>query len=267
MVGLLPQALISALALGALAAPAADQLANCKSVHIILARGTDNDPNTDALRGIASQVQQHLDAGYTSDVVELDYPASEGENGSPTYPASIQQGQTALTNDIAYYASGCGYSKIVLIGYSQGAQVIGNVLCGATDEGLGITPTQPLAAKYQHAIWASVWLGDPAHNPNQPWNVGAGSNGTHGVGVSPLTSHRLKLFPGTLLTFDQAYSRSDSYACDWVTGRLNSYCSQGDRYCDSKGAVPPGQDPTTIHEQEIGTWASQAAQYIISRVN
>lgn len=51
-----------------------------------------------------------------------------------------------MTKLIEEYVAACPSSKIVLLGYSQGAQVVGDTLCGTSSS--GFTQSSALASKY-----------------------------------------------------------------------------------------------------------------------
>jgi hypothetical protein len=57
----------------------------------------------------------------------------------------IKKGTTAMKGRISDIASSCPKTKIVLLGYSQGAGVIGNVLCGGGGEPNMGPMTPPIA--------------------------------------------------------------------------------------------------------------------------
>jgi hypothetical protein len=126
-----------ALAAVASAAPVAlDSRATCYSgVYIIGVRGTDEDAGYGSVASVVSSV---LAAIPGSAGVALDYPASWLD---PLYPESVTDGINTLIGLVENYADSCS-GDIVLVGFSQGANVITDALAGGVDK-----PT-PLTASY-----------------------------------------------------------------------------------------------------------------------
>lgn len=106
------------------------------AVHMIIARASLEAPGTGIIGQVATQVQQQLPG---SDLESVDYPAT-----LDNYPQSEAAGVAAMTTLVTQYAARCPTSKLVLMGYSQGAQVTMDVLCG-TDM-TNFNKTQPLDA-------------------------------------------------------------------------------------------------------------------------
>jgi Cutinase len=74
-----------------------------------------------------------------------------------SYDASKDSGYSALAAELRSFAASCGGSKFVLMGYSQGAHIAGDMTQTLLNEGLSGVPT---------SMWiGTVLLGDPAFNP------------------------------------------------------------------------------------------------------
>lgn len=115
------------------------------AVHMIIARASLEAPGPGVIGGVATQVVQQLPG---SDMVSVDYPATLTD-----YPTSEASGVTAMTTLLTGYASRCPDSKIVMMGYSQGAQVAADVLCG-TQEGAVFKTTQAVASSVMDKGWS-----------------------------------------------------------------------------------------------------------------
>lgn len=138
-IAMLPSTSLSALALAALAAAAPVELATrttCYSgVYVIGARGSDEDKGFGSTAAVVDAV---LAAIPGSGSIALDYPASVLD---PIYSSSVTDGIKTMKSLVQNYADNCG-GKIVLIGFSQGGNVITDVLAG------GILKPKPLTASY-----------------------------------------------------------------------------------------------------------------------
>ena len=129
---------LSALAPFTLAQTTAAQGQDCvQGVLVVAARGSDpnwhdatkTDPDyaqLGELRNIANGVVNEVKMG--SRVRAVPYPATTDD-----YPTSVSHGVAAVKGIIRDYVDGCSKKvdpKIVLLGYSQGAQVMSDVLVG-----------------------------------------------------------------------------------------------------------------------------------------
>lgn len=108
-------------------------------VHIIAARGTGEAPGEGAIGSLASDIVARIPG---SDSVALAYPASV----LPSYEMSEGSGTKNMTMYIQQYVASCPNTKIVLLGYSQGAEVAMDTICGTTSS--GFAATAPLASQY-----------------------------------------------------------------------------------------------------------------------
>lgn len=105
-----------------------------EAVHMIIARASLEKPGPGVIGQVATQVVAQLPGSDSEDVV---YPATL-EN----YPQSEAAGVSAMAALLTAYAGRCPGSKIVMMGYSQGAQVAADTACG-TVEGSLFATTQP----------------------------------------------------------------------------------------------------------------------------
>jgi acetylxylan esterase len=111
-------------------------------VHMIVARASTEAPGEGIIGAVATLVQQSVPG---SDAEAVDYPATLTD-----YLNSEASGVAAMTKLIQSYVARCPNSKIALLGYSQvfcyamgkgyvlirdqGAQVVGDVLCGTGEK-------------------------------------------------------------------------------------------------------------------------------------
>lgn len=170
------------------------QAACATGVHIIAARGSTEAPGEGKCQSLSDLIKAQIPG---SDDVAVVYPAALLE-----YETSETDGVKNMTQMIQSYTQSCPNTKIVLTGFSQGAQVVGDVLGGGS---YGSPPTAPLSAQFSQnstyaerartssptndgPVMAALQFGDPAHVAGKPYDKG---NGTHnGVCLIPLAHYR-----------------------------------------------------------------------------
>lgn len=108
--------------------------ATCAPVNILIARAS-TEPQGPGIIGSLAVLIERDNPGTTQESVV--YPAT-----LINYASSSTMGTEALTAQLTSYVEKCEDSKVVLLGYSQGAQVVLDVLCGGGGyPGLGpVTP-------------------------------------------------------------------------------------------------------------------------------
>lgn len=102
-----------------------------KGVHMIVARASTEAPGEGVIGAVAASIAQQIPG---SDAVAVDYPAT-----LTNYTSSESQGVAAMTQLVQAHVASCPRSKIVLLGYSQGAQVVFDTLCGTSEVGFAAT--------------------------------------------------------------------------------------------------------------------------------
>lgn len=122
------------------AAPVERQTTCYSGVYMIVARGSDESPGEGKPGEVADIVASRLPG---SGSVAVDYPASIAD---PVYSSSVTDGINDAKSKIESYVAACGgSSKIALIGYSQGGNVMTDVLAGGVDKP---DPIDPSLAQY-----------------------------------------------------------------------------------------------------------------------
>ncbi|KAI1199404.1 carbohydrate esterase family 5 protein [Nemania serpens] len=194
-------------------------------LYMIVARGSNEDPGEGRLSQVTSLVKSMV-PGSTS--VAVDYPATIFDDG--TYPVSVYEGIDDAIAKIQAYVSACGSSsKIALLGYSQGGNVMTDALAG------GVLKPDPIAEKYRKNIRAVVSVADPTYTTGQSFDKGtAAKNGIFSRGGDSLST-------------------------------LNTYASVLQMYCAVHDAVCASGDSVDVHLAEVSTYASAAASFIASK--
>ncbi|KAK7725273.1 hypothetical protein SLS63_008270 [Diaporthe eres] len=178
----------------------------CDRVHYIIARGT-----TEGYPGSLGSLVDILLAKFpNSNYEDIIYPATQ-ETSTDSYWQGLANG----TQQIKSYADNCPDSKIVIMGYSQGALVVSDILAGGGNNSeLGNMTTPPYidSATYGQRV---LLYGDPRHMPNQSFNHG---------NTSALDA------PGKYPRSDEQLANINLYA-----DRLHDYCNYHDGVCDTRG--------------------------------
>lgn len=201
---------------------------SCPKVYIFGARETtlpqSNGYGTAA--GLVNQVKAAYSGAGSEAIV---YPACGGGSacGGISYDNSASQGTAAVVKAVTAYNQKCPSTQIVLIGYSQGGQIMDNALCG----GAGSTLTGNALA----AVKAAIFMGDPHNQNGLPYNVGTCKAG--GFAARP---SGFKCAPAS-------------------TSIIQSYCDSTDPYCCN------GNDANS-HQQYVNKYGSQALTFIKSKL-
>ena len=149
------------------------------------------------------------------------------------YNNSRHGGVVNLQKSLNYLATQCPSSRTVLVGFSQGAHVIGDALAKSS----GVRPNATARGK----IAAVVLYGDPMYNPTEPF-----------VNTKGLTK------------FGMLGTRTTGDLKEFET-RLRSYCLAGDPACQgskTRGGFTPGalnDNPAglKIHRSYFNSGSSQ----------
>ncbi|WP_052314514.1 cutinase family protein [Nocardia thailandica] len=160
--GLLTTALVLAAAAPALTAAPATAAPSCADVHVVAARGTNEPGGTFSRYHLGTVVGNPVYAAVddalrrSTDAYRVEYPASLEQ------PASVQQGNRDLVDHVVARAAACPDQKFVLVGYSQGANVVDNAL-GVSSEGakVGGPIVATLPAALAPRIAAILLFGNP----------------------------------------------------------------------------------------------------------
>jgi cutinase len=129
--GVLLTTVLLATSSAAVATTPAAAAAACSDVDVVVARGTNEPGRLGLIVGdpVYTALQREADdATLTSHAV--DYPASV----SPTSPTA---GNRALVDHVSSQAEACPDQRFILVGYSQGANVVGNSL-GVSSQGAAV---------------------------------------------------------------------------------------------------------------------------------
>lgn len=202
-------------------------LPECPPVHIIVARASLEQPGTGIIGSVAQQIASDNE-GTTIEAV--DYPATLQDYGN-----SSAQGTEAMTVALNNVAIECPDTKVVLMGYSQGAHVVGDTMCGGGAIGQnGSLPNRPAVKAAASKVVAMVQMGDPRFLANQSYDVGSSINN----GIFP---------------------RPANVSCKKYAPIIKSYCNTGDPFC-ARGSN------LTVHLQYVSEFGQNAKKFVDSRI-
>lgn len=163
-------------------AHAVSSTSQCASTVVISARGTNEPSGSGAqAKAIAQEIQRNF-----SQTVRTDYLASNVYPAKGTirlsavgavissleYRLSVAAGERALRSRLEGLATKCPKTWTILVGYSQGANVVGDVI--------DVGGTQ-LSSKAKGRIKAVILLGDPRFRANQNYSTGDYERGRSGL--------------------------------------------------------------------------------------
>ncbi|KAL2758912.1 carbohydrate-binding module family 1 protein [Sodiomyces alcalophilus JCM 7366] len=205
----------------------------CPNIHIFGARETTVPPGYGSAGPVVDSIRAAF-PGATSEAIV--YPACGGQShcGGIQYGDSARQGTAAVAQAVNSFHQRCPNAQIVLVGYSQGGQIMDNALCGGTDPGSGISdPTVPINASALNAIKAAILMGSPRYRSGLQGNVGT-------------------------CTAQGFAARPAGFVCPSVA-KLQNYCDSPDPYCCT------GHDGN--HHQAYGTiYGQQALAFVSSKL-
>ncbi|KAH0841233.1 carbohydrate esterase family 5 protein [Fonsecaea pedrosoi] len=208
----------------------------CEDVHFFLARG-NNEPYPGRQGDLVAATCDHVaNCGYE----DLIYSALYTDLSCQT----TYDGTIAGFMQMTAYADRCPNSKLILAGYSQGAQIVTDILGGGGGVSFNgcIQPsTPPLdpTTSPGNRLSAVITFGNTRHTANQPYNYGNGSS-------------RDGLFPrsGDMLTALDAYA---AITRDW--------CLDVDPICanNSNGIVASHLGYYNVYSDEAAAWIKSVA--------
>ncbi|KAI5210453.1 alpha/beta-hydrolase [Aureobasidium subglaciale] len=210
-------------------APTAQNIdSSCRDVHIFLAKGW-NEPYPGRQGKLAGAICYGLESCDYEDILFYNPDGSD-------YCSAVSEGDRNGIDQMTAYANKCPGSKLVLTGYSQGANVAGDILGGADACG-GPNPGLDPATSPGNQLGAVLLFGDNRHVANQPYNILSGASVGSTDPRSPDSLARLNKFSGI----------------------MRSYCDGGDPVCAS---ASPGPFDINNHLNYFDIYTDDAAGWV-----
>lgn len=172
----------------------------CSTYLVITARGTGEPPKQQLLAKVAKAIVSARPD--ETQVVDLDYPADTDVKEGGTI------GARALIDTLNVQTEACEDQRFVLLGYSQGALIVGDAIASPEFRVVGATVGE-VTSEAAERIAAVVLYGNPRFVGSESYNVGSFDPQLNGLLPRP---------PGTL----------DAYA-----ERMRDYCVKRDYVCQS----------------------------------
>ncbi|KAL6826713.1 carbohydrate esterase family 5 protein [Trichoderma sp. SZMC 28015] len=206
-------------------AAAATQPTCAKGLYMVVARGSEEPAGTGVTGNLTSQIAARVP---NSQVVPVDYPATLSD-----YEDSEGDGVKAMQTLLNNYGQACPGSKIAILGYSQGAQVSSDSVCGSAGE--PFIDDKAMSDEVMNSVVAIAIFGDPTHVANLTYDRG--------------TSVKDGLFNRSSASVDQ---------CKKYASKIISYCDKGDIYCDSGSNL-------TVHHLYIDRYGDEIVDFVVSQ--
>jgi hypothetical protein len=196
-------------------------------------------------KGILDDVEKRIP---DTQIFGLNYPALAWLGPLPipqaSYLVSIEQGKNVLRETLESLSVRCSTSVVVLVGHSQGAQVIGDTLDSGT--------SPQLSATAKNMINSVVLLGDSSYTNGQPIN--SPKSATTGS----------SLFPRKPGKFSSYVARNPNSASSEKVPFIRSWCYTNDWACQNQRAWLDGK-LKPIHENYGNSPTREAAaEFILS---
>ncbi|KAI1143263.1 carbohydrate esterase family 5 protein [Hypoxylon sp. FL0543] len=223
IIGILLSIIITASVAGASTIPRR----RCPNVHIFGARDTTASPGFGSASTVVNLVRR-ANIGVTSEPIV--YPAVGGD----LYAASVAAGVLAVANQTDAFNQRCPKSKIVMVGYSQGAQIIDDAFCGGPDGPSLNTTGRSVSSGVSKMVAAIILMGDPRHVDGLPFNVGNATAG--GFAARPV-----------------------GFRCPAFEDIIQSYCDADDPFC-AKG------NSTATHQGYGREYGQAALKFVQSKL-
>ena len=203
----------------------------CAQVNIIVARASTEAQGQGITGNLASQVQNSSAQTVSTEAVV--YPATLNN-----YASSESQGVQNAKQELATAVSNCPNQKQVLMGYSQGANVVLDLVTGNAEVRPSTVVGPASSTDLSHVV-AIVGFGDPGNVVGQAWDAGTDTTRN---GIFPRSSTQLQ----ALTSFGAGTS-------------TRAWCDTGDTFCASGNSL-------NTHLTYLDRYQNTAASFVLGRI-
>jgi len=169
----------------------------CPPNHLIVARGSLESPGPGLLVTLADKI---IAANPGTTMEAIDYPAT-----LDNYDTSSANGTIAVQQQLNSFVQKCPNAKVAMLGFSQGAQIVGDAIAGGGIQGISKL-NLPISRAVSDQVDAMVFYGDPRHNARATYNVGTA-------------------------TTDGAFARPLNQSLSNFASKIQSFCNARDPFC------------------------------------
>ena len=190
----------------------------CTGYLLVTVRGTGEPLDRSNLLG---PVAEQIAAAYPGETRHYDVPYPASAESLSTAPGDAYFGESAdegvrlVLNELNAAAEQCPQQRSVVMGFSQGALVVGDALISPDRRDAGKDEGE-LSSRSAENVTAALIYGDPRFVGSEPFNAGTYDSSVNGM-LRPRS-------PGDLEAF---------------ADRLRSYCVAHDFVCQSGGQFDP----------------------------
>ncbi|KAK6828543.1 hypothetical protein PG987_011884 [Apiospora arundinis] len=198
----------------------------CPKIRVFGARETLQPQGFGTTKSVVDSILgAHNGSATAEDII---YPAAGKSNAE--YEASAKAGVEAVVRQTKSFADMCPQAKIVMVGYSQGAQIMDDALCGGSSAAGGNTQAPRVADMLDSRIAAVIMMGNPRHADGLSYNVGTAQA-------------------------DGFAARPQGFECPAFAARIQSYCDSDDPFC-AKG------NDTEAHQAYGQRYGQEALKFV-----
>jgi acetylxylan esterase len=213
-------------------------LTPCAAAHVIGARGSTEPAGFGSMGTLVKKIQADVKATVSAKAVV--YPAELFN-----YESSVVKGDAAVKKELTEEVERCPSQKIVLVGYSQGAQITGDALGGGGGNkangffrpGDG-PPTAPVSSAIASHVIGLVMYGDPRRMPGESFDLGTDPGAK---GIFPRLTEPNQSLKG-------------------FSSLIASYCDTGDPFC-------AGENNLEAHKHYPEHYDSAASAFVTKLLN
>ena len=225
----------------------------CSDIHIFLAKGNNETEANQRQHKLVTSICSSTPQSTTSCTSESIHFTNAYET---LFCASLEEGAANGRSQLLAYSDSCPESKIVILGYSQGAHVVGDILGGGggvffqdcvqkANPVLNPDDKDPKVKQLAEQIVAAVLVGDTRHVGGEEYNAMSGADFD---GIFPRTGEML------------------SGLGKW-NGKLRNYCVNTDPICASEANKTGVVEPVVItHLNYFDLYSAEIAGWVMGQV-
>ncbi|KAI8635236.1 carbohydrate esterase family 5 protein [Xylariaceae sp. FL1651] len=198
---------------------------SCSKLHIFGARETTAPPGFGSSATVVDLIQR-ANPGATAE--SIIYPAAGGN----MYSASVAIGVVSVASQTNSFFQKCPNTTLVIVGYSQGAQIVDDAFCGGPDGASLNTTRESVSPGVSRMVAAIILMGNPRNIPGRVGNVGNATVG--GFAARPV-----------------------GFRCPAFANITRSYCDAADPFCAKGNSSATHQGYGKVYGQDALAFVTQ----------